>query len=61
MRGKSKNRTSMTGAPNNAIHPAVRAASAKEGLPTGMWAFTNTVSKPSRPSTILKAISKDCE
>ena len=60
-RGNSKKSTIMMGAPSKAIQPAVLAACSKGGLPTGMWALTSTVSKPSKPSNILTAVSSDCE
>ena len=61
MRGNSTNSTSMMGAPRRAMAPAVLAACASGGLPTGMWALTSAVSRPSSPSTMLTAVSSDCE
>ena len=61
MRGNSMNSTTMMGAPSSAICPAVFAASTKGGLPTGMCALTSAVSRPSSPTTMLKAVSRDCE
>ena len=61
MRGNSMNSTSMMGAPSSAIQPAVLAACASGGLPTGMWALTSAVSSPSSPITMLTAVSSDCE
>ncbi len=61
MRGNSMNSTSMIGAPSSAIQPAVRAACISGGLPTGMWALTSAVSRPSSASSIAKAVSSDCE
>ena len=41
--------------------PAVRAACASGGLPTGMWALTSAVSSPSSASSIAQAVASDCE
>ena len=61
MRGNSRNSTSMIGAPSSAIQPAVRAAWVSGGRPTGMWALTSAVSRPSSASSIAKAVGSDCE
>ena len=61
IRGNSTKSTTMTGAPSSAIHPAVRAACDSGGLPTGMWALTSAVSRPSSASSIANAVGSDCE
>ena len=59
-RGKSKNSTTMMGAPSSAIQPAVLAATRRGGLPTGMCALTSTVSRPNKPINMLAAVTNDC-
>jgi len=51
----------MMGAPSSAIQAAVRAASIRGGLPTGMCAFTSAVSRPSSASSMVTAVISDCE
>ena len=58
-RGNSTNSTAMTGAPSSAIQPAVRAAVSSGGLPTGMWALTSAVSRPSSATSMAAAVSSD--
>ena len=60
-RGNSRNSTAITGAPNSASMLAVRATCSSGGLPTGMWALTSAVSRPSRASSIAAAVSSACE
>ncbi len=60
-RGNSRNSTTITGAPSSAIQPAIFAACNSGGLPTGMWALTSAVNRPSKPSSMLKAVSSDWE
>ncbi len=60
-RGNSRNSTSMMGAPRAAMPMAMRAACASEGRPTGMWAFTSAVSRPSSAIRMPAAVSSDCE
>ncbi|MNS90291.1 hypothetical protein D3C72_1243410 [compost metagenome] len=60
-RGNSRNSASITGAPASAIQPAMRAACISGGRPTGMWALTSAVSRPSSASSMVKAVSSDCE
>ena len=61
MRGNSMKSASMIGAPSSAIQPAVRAACARGGRPTGMCALTRAVSRPSSATSIATAVSSDCE
>jgi hypothetical protein len=51
----------MMGAPMAAMPAAMRAACASEGRPTGMWAFTSAVSRPSSASRMPAAVGSDCE
>ena len=60
-RGNSRNSANMIGAPASAIQPAVRAACASGGRPTGMWALTSAVKRPSSASSIMAAVASDCE
>jgi hypothetical protein len=60
-RGNSMNSASMIGAPASAIQPAVRAACISGGRPTGMCALTSAVSRPSSASSMVSAVSSDCE
>ena len=61
MRGNSRNSSTITGAPSSAMPPAVRAARASGGLPTGKCASTSTVSSPSSATSMLNAVNSDCE
>ena len=60
-RGNSMNSTTMMGAPNSAIFPAIFAAAISGGLPTGMCALTKAVNKPISATSMAKAVSSDCE
>ncbi|OGB41534.1 MAG: hypothetical protein A2W72_00975 [Burkholderiales bacterium RIFCSPLOWO2_12_67_14] len=60
-RGNSRNSTSMMGAPMAAMPAAMRAAWARGGRPTGMWALTSAVSRPSSAIRMPAAVSSDCE
>jgi hypothetical protein len=60
-RGNSKNSSTMTGAPNRVIEPAMRAACSKGGLPTGIWALTRAVRRPSSAISMAPAVKSDCE
>ena len=60
-RGNNRNSTSMMGAPMSAMPPAMRAACESGGRPTGMWAFTSAVSRPSSAIRMPAAVSSDCE
>ena len=55
------NSAATMGAPSSTMVPAVRADSRSGGLPTGLWAFTSAVSRPSSPTTMEAAVSSDCE
>ena len=59
--GNSRNSAAITGAPSSTMKPAVRAACASGGLPTGMWALTSAVSSPISPSNMAAAVGSDCE
>ena len=61
MRGKSKNRATMIGAPSRAIQLAILAACMSGGRPTGMWLLTKAVSRPSMPISMASAVSRLCE
>jgi hypothetical protein len=60
-RGNSRNSTAMTGAPSSTMTPAVRAAWASGGLPTGICALTSAVSSPMSPTSMAAAVASDCE
>lgn len=61
MRGKNRNSATITGVPHSASRAAVRSACVSGGRPAVMWALTRAVSRPSRPSTMARASSRDCE
>ncbi len=61
MRGNSRNSASMTGAPSSAMRPASRSGTDSGGRPTGMWALTRAVSRPSSATSIAAAVASDCE
>ncbi|MNG23517.1 hypothetical protein D3C84_1081300 [compost metagenome] len=61
MRGNRTNNASMIGAPSSAMRPAMRADCINGGRPTGMWALTSAVSRPSSATSMASAVGKDCE
>jgi hypothetical protein len=61
MRGNSRKSASMMGAPSSAMRAAVRIDCASGGRPTGRWALTRAVSRPSSATSMAAAVASDCE
>ena len=61
MRGNSTNSSAIRGAPSSIMCAAVRMAWVNGGRPTGMWALTSAVSRPSNATSMAAATGRACE